>query len=138
MVVAASDKQGKASLQLMALKFCSYWDGRRQMDQSAAERRVSDRIPCFLHCMRRTSCSVRGSDQQGKKEGKQAFAAALPMRGIGNLPTKRRTGGNVEVQNARRWRHLLETSFQQGNSGENVREDSSRWPSNKTDCVSQS
>lgn len=112
----------------MVLKFCSYWDEKRAMDQSAAERRVVERMPCFLHCMRRTSCSVRGSDQQGKEEDTQALAAALSKRGIGNLPTRGPRGGNVDVRNARRWRHLLETSFQQGNSGERVREDSSRRP----------
>lgn len=99
------------------------------MDQSAAERRVVELIPCFLHCMRRTSCSVRGSDQQVKKKDTQAFAAARCRRGeSGVFQPEGPRGGNVEVRNARRWRHLLETSFQQGNSGERVREDSSRRP----------
>lgn len=89
LVVAASDKQGKASLQFTVLKFCNYWDERGPMDQWTAEQRVVECIPCFLHCMRRTSCSVRGSDQQGEREATQAFAVALSMRGIGNLPTKK-------------------------------------------------
>lgn len=79
-MVAASDKQGKASLQLMMLGLVAT---RMEQDDGPVGDRAScaECIPCFLHRMRKTSCSAEG-DQINKAKDTQAVVAALSMRGI--------------------------------------------------------